>query len=111
MEHTNAEKEPWRDGESGVKYLGRGPEIDWGIVRFKPGDELDGHYHQRVEETFYFPHGAPLFLLNGRAIRVCPGDVFRVEAGECHNIINDTSEEVTAVFIKCPFLPEDKVKA
>jgi len=111
MELTNAGDQAWRDGDSGVKYLGRGPKIDWGVVKFKPGQELGAHYHNEVEETFYFPHGAPLMFVAGERFRVRPGDAFRIEAAETHNIVNDTDVDVTAVFIKCPYQPEDKVKA
>lgn len=111
MERTNSEAQQWRDGDSGVKYLGRGPKIDWGIVKFKPGQELGAHYHAKVEETFHFPHGAPLMVVDGEEFRVQPGDAFRIEPGETHNIVNDTDADVTAVFIKCPYDPDDKVKA
>ena len=30
----------YRGGESGVKYLMRGPSIDWGVIKLKPGGGL-----------------------------------------------------------------------
>ena len=111
MQLTNAGEQDWRGGDSGVKYLGRGPRIDWGIVKFLPGEELGSHYHNEVEETFYFPHGAPKMIIDGNEMRVREGDAFRVEPGETHNIVNDSSADVTAVFIKCPYDPKDKVSA
>jgi len=109
MERTNEREKTWRNGNSGVKYLGRGPKIDWGIVKFQPGEELGAHYHQGVEETFYFPEGSPKMIIDEREIRVSAGDAFRVEPGEAHNIINDTSSDVIAVFIKAPYDPQDRV--
>jgi len=44
-----------------------------------------------------------------KSFRVEPGDAFRIEAKEKHDIINDTQENMRAIFIKCPYLPEDKV--
>lgn len=111
MQRTNADDQTWRGGDSGVKYLGRGPKIDWGVVKFKPGEELGCHLHNTVEETFYFPHGTPKMIVAGKETRVKPGDAFRIEPGESHNIVNDTAADVTAVFIKCPYLPDDKVAA
>jgi mannose-6-phosphate isomerase-like protein (cupin superfamily) len=111
MERVNADKQAWRGGDSGVKYMMRGPRLDWGLVKFKPGEELGAHYHKAVEETFYFPEGAPKMIVAGSEIRVRPGDAVRVEPGETHNIINDTFGDVTAVFIKCPYDPDDKVAA
>ena len=111
MERTNSQRQSWRDGDSGVKYLGRGPRVDWGIVKFKPGQQLGAHYHKEVEETFYFPEGAPLMVVDGKEMRVEPGDAFRIEPGETHNIVNDSDQDIVAVFMKCPYDPEDKVKA
>jgi len=111
MEKSNEHKQAWRGGDSGVKYMFRGPRLDWGLVKFKPGEELGAHYHKAVEETFYFPAGAPRMIIAGNDARVEPGDAFRVEPGEIHNIINDTDSDVTAIFIKCPFDPNDKVAA
>ena len=111
MQRTNASEQAWRGVNSGVKYLGRGPRIGWGLVKFLPGEELSSHYHNEVEETFYFPHGAPRIVVDGQDIRVCEGDVFRIKPKETHNIINDTPSAVTVVFIKCPHKPRDKVSA
>ena len=37
----------YRGGDSGVKYLFRGPSIDWGVILLKPreymGDKPHGH--------------------------------------------------------------------
>ena len=109
MERTNERDQTWRNGNSGVKYLGRGPRIDWGIVKFQPDEELGAHYHANVEETFYFPAGSPKMVIAGKEYRVAAGDAFRVDPGEPHNIVNDTPSEVFAVFIKTPYDPEDKV--
>ncbi len=109
MHRTNENSQQWRNGDSGVKYLGRGPHIDWGVVKFLPGETLGAHLHNAVEETFYFSQGAPLMIIDSVEFRVEPGDCFRVEPGEVHNIINDTGHPVTAVFIKAPFDPDDKV--
>ena len=111
MERTNERGQTWRKGNSGVKYMGRGPRVDWGIVKFQPGDELGAHYHKAVEETFYFPAGSPKMIVQGTEYRVDAGDAFRVEPGETHNVVNDTNSDVIAIFIKVPSDPEDKVDA
>jgi mannose-6-phosphate isomerase-like protein (cupin superfamily) len=111
MQRTNERDQTWRNGNSGVKYLGRGPRIDWGLVKLQPGEELGAHFHKAVEETFYFPEGSPKIIVAGKEIRVSAGDSFRVEPGETHDIVNDTSSDVIAVFIKTPYDPDDKVSA
>jgi len=39
------------------------------------------------------------------------GDVFRLEPGEAHDIVNDAAGPARIIFIKCPYLPDDKVAA
>ena len=111
MERVNANDKEYRNGDSGPKYLFRGPHIDWGVLRFLPGQQLGSHYHEQVEETFYFTRGTPLVLVNGEEHRVRVGDAFRMEPGDVHNIINDTDGPIDAVFIKSQYLPKDKVNA
>jgi hypothetical protein len=35
--------------------------------------------------------------------------VFRLEPGERHDIVNDTPAPIRVIFIKTPYLPEDKI--
>jgi len=109
MEQVNEQDLEYRGGDSGVKYLFRGPVIDWGRLRMKPGETLGHHYHDRVEETFYFLEGEPLMIVNGEKIRVRRGDAFRLEPHDNHDIVNDTDDVVDAVFIKSTYDPKDKV--
>jgi len=109
MEKVNEHALEFRGGDSGVKYMFRGPRIDWGILKLLPGETLGHHYHKAVEETFYFLQGAPTIIINGAEQRVTQGDAYRLEAGEKHDIVNDTGEPVTAIFIKSSFDPGDKV--
>ncbi|NOZ24174.1 MAG: cupin domain-containing protein [Planctomycetes bacterium] len=108
MEKVNEHELEYRGGDSGPKYLFRGPNIDWGVLRFLPGQELGYHIHERVEETFYFTRGAPKMIVNGEEYRVKAGDAFRCEPGDKHNIINDTDGPIDAVFIKHIYDPKDK---
>jgi quercetin dioxygenase-like cupin family protein len=109
MEKVNEHALEFRGGSSGVKYLFRGPRIDWGILKLLPGETLGHHYHEAVEETFYFLQGAPTIIVNGIEERVTEGDAYRLEAGEKHDIVNDTDDAVVAIFIKSTFDPGDKV--
>ena len=110
MERVNVNDLDYRDGDSGVKYLFRGPKIDWGVLKFLPGQELGQHRHERVEETFFFTKGAALMVVNGTEYRIREGDAFRMEVGDVHNIVNETDGPVEATFIKSHYDPDDKVK-
>ena len=110
MERVNEADFEFRHGDHGPRYLLRGPRIEWGIIVFKPGQELGKHCHREVEETFYFLEGSPLMVVEGEEHRVSPGDAFRLDPPECHNIINDTEADTRLIFIKTPYLPDDKVE-
>jgi quercetin dioxygenase-like cupin family protein len=99
----------FRGGTSGVKYLVRGPRIDWGVILLLPGEKLDGHYHLEVEETFYVVEGKGCISVNGNDHLVEPGDVLRMEANDRHAIVNNGMKNLKLIFIKCPYLPKDKI--
>jgi quercetin dioxygenase-like cupin family protein len=109
MEKFNEREKEFRSGNSGPKYFVTGPYWDGGILVFLPGQSLGEHYHQEVEETFYFIEGAPKMVANGTEYRVSPGDVFRLSIGDKHNIVNDTNSPIKAFFVKSPYNPKDKV--
>jgi len=109
MEKVNANDLDYRMGDSGPKYLFRGPRIDWGLIRFLPGQELGTHLHEQVEETFYFTAGTGVMVVDGERTDITPGDALRIEPGEAHNIINTGQTPLEGVFIKHIYAPKDKV--
>lgn len=111
MERVNADELEYRKGASGPKYLFRGPKIDWGLIRFLPGETLGAHLHNEVEETFYFTGGQGTMIVDGVEYDIVPGLAFRIEPGETHNIINTGEEPLDGVFIKDCYRPDDKVDA
>ena len=50
-----------------------------------------------------------MMVVEGEEHRVAEGDAFRLEPKERHDIRNDTKVPVQLLFIKAPWLPEDKV--
>jgi mannose-6-phosphate isomerase-like protein (cupin superfamily) len=109
MQRANESGLSYRGGDSGVKYLMRGPQIDWGVILLLPGQTLGGHYHEQVEETFYVVDGGGTFTVNGEIYPAEVGDVFRMEPTDRHDIANTGEGPMKMVFIKCPYLPQDKV--
>ena len=110
MEIVYEQEKPYRGGASGVKYLCRGPRIDWGVILLAPGEPLGRHLHKEVEETFYIVEGVGgRFIVNDQQHPIRVGMVVRVEPGEAHNIVNDTKSPLKVVFIKSPYNPTDKV--
>jgi len=109
VERVNENEKEYRWGKSGVKYLFRGPRIDWGVLLLLPGEKMGAHGHREVEETFYFIEGEAKMIVNDVPYQAKAGDAFRIEPGEKHDIHNDSDKPVKVVFIKCPYIPDDKI--
>lgn len=109
MERVNEFNLEYRQGKSGIKYLFRGPNIDWGVFRFLPGESLGKHRHEKVEETFYFTKGSGKMIIDDKEFSISVGDAFRIEPGKVHNIINDSNGAIDGVFIKHIYAPKDKI--
>jgi quercetin dioxygenase-like cupin family protein len=109
LEKVKESEREYRGGDSGVKYLFRGPRVDWGVILLRPGQGLDGHYHTEVEETFYVLEGEATLYVDNEPHHFRAGDAARLEAPERHRLINNGQQSLKMVFIKCPYLPQDKV--
>ncbi len=109
MEKVNERECAYRKEDSGVKYLMRGPRIEWGVLRLKPGEGMGAHGHREVEETFFFFRGSPKIIVDDISYQTSEGDAYRLEPGEKHNIINDSESVVDVFFVKAPYLPDDKI--
>ncbi len=106
---SESEKE-YRFGDSGPKYLMRGPRISCGIVVLKPGQDFKGHYHQIMEENFLMLEGQLDFYIDGKPVTCKAGELIHVEPNEAHYLINNSNETAKAVFILAPFTENDKVE-
>lgn len=110
MKRVNEKDFPFRGGESGVKYLMRGPSIDWGVILLKPGEKMaeKAHGHNLLDETFYFVEGDGVMIVDDKDFNALEGSVFLVEPKEMHNIRNDSQKPIKIVFIKGDYKPDDK---
>jgi mannose-6-phosphate isomerase-like protein (cupin superfamily) len=100
----------YRFGDSGPKYLMRGPRIDFGLVRLLPGQDFPNHLHKRIEENFFILEGEVSVVVRNQTVqRLGPGDLLRVDPHESHCLVNTGSAPMVAVFVKAPFDPKDKV--
>ena len=109
MEKVRESEIQFRGGKSGVKYLFRGPKIDWGVICLLPGETLSTHYHREVEETFYMVEGEVALYTGGARHSLGPGDAVRLPAPEQHRMVNEAQQPAKMIFIKCPYLPADKI--
>lgn len=100
----------YRNGDSGPKYMIRGPNIDWGIFLLKPGQKMGPHGHVEVEETFYVVEGSGQIIVNDHEHEITAGDAVLVEPQEKHDLFNNGDVDLKIVFIKVPYKPDDKIK-
>ncbi len=110
MKHVNENDFEYRKGDSGVKYLMRGPSIDWGVIYLKPGESMADkpHGHNEIDETFYFVEGNGTMIIDGKEYDAPQGSVFLVEPKEMHNVKNNSDKPIKVIFIKGEYKPEDK---
>ena len=112
IRQVNEKDFEYRNGDSGVKYLMRGPSIDWGIIRLNPGESMADkpHGHVEIDETFYFSEGSGLMIVNDKIINAPQGSVFLIEPKEMHNITNNSKNVLKVIFIKGEYKPNDKIE-
>ena len=92
----------------GVRYMKRGPIIDWGIISLEPQQEKSPHYHEHLAETFYVVKGTITFILKEKNVDIPEGTAIRLLNHESHGLKNNSNEkEAKLIFIKEQYLPED----
>lgn len=111
MKQVHEKDFEYRAGDSGVKYLMRGPSIDWGVILIKPGEKMaeTSHGHNIIDETFYFVEGDGIMIIDGKEYDASQGSVFFIEPKEMHNIRNASDEPIKVIFIKGDYKPDDKI--
>ncbi len=101
---------PFRnDNKSGPKYVTRGPNVDFGIVKILPGEDFTTHHHAEVEEIFYTVEGECEIFVDGELAILAPGDLVQVAPRTNHYLRNTGKTPWTAIFVKSPYNPKDKV--
>lgn len=99
----------YRFGDSGPKYLMKGPRMNFALVRFKPGEDFDAHYHNIMEENFYILEGEIDIVVDGVVNHMKAGQMIHIEPGEVHYCINNYDAPVKMVSTLAPYQEVDKV--
>ena len=100
----------YRFGDSGPKYLMKGPRMNFALVRFMPGQDFPAHYHNVMEEDFYILSGKVDIVVDGRLNTLSAGQLIHIEPGEVHYVINRYDEPVKMVSTLAPYQETDKVE-
>ena len=105
----NENEKEYRFGDSGPKYLMKGPRMNFALVQFMPGDDFDAHYHNVMEENFYVIEGEVDIVVDGKVNHMKPGDFIHIEPSEVHYCINVSDKPIKMVSTLAPYQESDKV--
>ncbi|WP_058914274.1 cupin domain-containing protein [Entomohabitans teleogrylli] len=107
MKKTSEALHDYRFGDSGPKYLVRGPVCDMGVVVLQPGQSFPNHRHREACEVFYTLSGEVCLYLEGEMHVLRAGDVLHCDPGEAHFLVNRGEAPWKGVFVKSPHLSGD----
>ncbi|MFA9396782.1 MAG: cupin domain-containing protein [Clostridiaceae bacterium] len=110
MFKLNEKEREYRFGDSGPKYLMKGPNANFGVVVLNPGQDFNNHYHNIMEENFFILEGVIEFIVNGEKIVCEKGDYIHVDPTETHYLKNISDVKAKAVFCLAPYQESDKVE-
>lgn len=110
MQLVKESEREYRFGDSGPKYLRKGPRLSAGVVLLQPGQDFKNHYHDIMEESFFVLEGKLDIKINDTVYHCEPGDLITAEPGETHYLQNNGTEPMKAVFMLGPFQKMDKVE-
>ena len=99
----------YRFGNSGPKYLMKGPRMNFALVQFNPGEDFPAHYHNVMEENFYILEGEIDIVVDGVVNHLTKGQFIHIEPGEVHYCINNSDRMIKMVSTLAPFQEVDKV--
>jgi quercetin dioxygenase-like cupin family protein len=99
----------YRFGDSGPKYLMKGPRMNFALVAFQPGQDFQGHYHNVMEEDFFVLEGKVDVIVDEKVNTLVAGDFIHIEPGEVHYVRNSYDEPVKMISCLAPHQDVDKV--
>ena len=103
------EKE-YRVGDSGHKYLMKGPRSNFALVQFQAGQDFKAHYHNIMEENFFILEGEVDIEVDGVCHTLKAGQLIHIEPKEVHYVINRSNGPVKMVSTLAPYQEVDKVE-
>lgn len=107
---VDEKNEEYRFGDSGPKYLMRGPRMNFAVVQFQAGQDFKAHYHNVMEENFYILEGEVDIVVDGVTHHLTCGQMIHIEPNEVHYVVNNSDAVVKMVSTLAPFQEQDKVE-
>ncbi len=99
----------YRFGNSGPKYLMKGPRMNFALVQFQPGEDFQGHYHEVMEENFYILEGEVDIYVDGVKHTLKEGQFIHIEPNEIHYVVNNGDVPVKMISTLAPYVEVDKI--
>lgn len=106
---VNENEKEYRFGDSGPKYLMKGPRMNFAVVQFQPGQDFKAHYHNIMEENFFILEGEIDIVVDGKVNHLHSGDLIHIEPGEIHYCRNSYKKTVKMISTLAPYQEVDKV--
>lgn len=100
----------YRFGDSGPKYLMKGPRMNFAIVQFMPGQDFTAHYHDVMEENFYIKEGEIDIVVDKTVNHLKQGQFIHIEPGEVHYCVNHYDKPVVMISTLAPYMEKDKTE-
>ena len=107
---VNENEKSYRFGDSGPKYLMKGPRMNFAIVQFMPNQDFKAHYHRIMEENFFILEGKIDIIVDGVVNHMVPGQFIHIEPNEVHYCINNYDKPIKMISVLAPYQKVDKVE-
>lgn len=99
----------YRFGDSGPKYLMKGPNMNFAVVQFQAGQSFPAHYHNIMEENFYILEGEVDIIVDGTINHLTAGQFIHIAPKEVHFVINNSNAPMKMISTLAPYQEVDKV--
>lgn len=106
----NENEREYRFGNSGPKYLMKGPRMNFAVVQFQAGEDFKAHYHNVMEENFFILEGEVDIVVDGTLHHLTTGDLIHIEPEEIHYLVNRSNKPVKMISTLAPYTDPDKVE-
>lgn len=106
----NENEKEYRFGDSGPKYLMKGPRSNFAVVQFNAGQDFKAHYHNIMEENFFILEGEVDIIVDGATHTLKAGDLIHIEPEEVHYVVNNSSGTVKMISTLAPYQESDKIE-
>lgn len=70
----------------------------FGSATFLPGQSVETHKHDSMNEIFYIKTGKADFVIDDKKITLVSGDCITIEQGEYHSMSNPYSKKTTWIY-------------